>query len=290
MLAGEVVDGIASAGQCDFVTEVAAPFPLRVICQMMGVPRSEEPTVLACSNRILSGGDSEFVGDGTHPLLAFVESAMTLIGMMEELGTHRVEHPVDDLTSALVNADVDGASLSRQELGSFFVELVIAGNETTRTAITHALWALTQFPEQRERWLEDFEGHAGTAVEEIVRWASPVIWMRRTVCEPTELSGVALEPGDKLILYYASANRDESVFEDPAHFDVLRDPNPHLGFGAPGPHFCLGAHLARREIRTLYRELFQRLPDVVATGEPDRLQSNFINGIKHLPCAFTPIA
>jgi len=165
---------------------------------------------------------------------------------------------------------------------------VTAGNETTRTAITHGLWALTEHPDQRALWQADLEGRSATAVDEIVRWASPVIWMRRTVAEETELSGEQLKPGDKVLLFYNSANRDEEVFEDPTRFDILRDPNPHLGFGAAGPHFCLGAHLARREIKVMFRELLRRLPDIVATSEPDRMRSSFVNGIKHLPCAFTP--
>jgi cytochrome P450 len=165
---------------------------------------------------------------------------------------------------------------------------VTAGNETTRTAIAHGLWAFTQFPEQRAIWQSNFEGVAPSAVEEIVRWASPVIWMRRTVSEPTVLSDTQLEEGDKVLLFYNSANRDEEVFEKPEQFDVRRDPNPHLGFGAAGPHFCLGAHLARREIKVIYRELFRRLPDIAATSAPDKLRSSFVNGIKHLPCSFTP--
>jgi len=150
------------------------------------------------------------------------------------------------------------------------------------------MWALTEHPDQRSVWQADVEGVAPSAVDEIVRWASPVIWMRRTVAEDTVLSGEKLRPGDKVVLFYNSANRDEEVFDDPFRFNVLRTPNPHLGFGAAGPHFCLGAHLARQEITVMFRELFRRLPDIAATGEPDRLRSNFINGIKHLPCAFTP--
>jgi cytochrome P450 len=287
-VAKEVVDGIASQGSCDFTTEVAAPFPLRIICEMMGVPPTDEATVLACSNTILSMGDPEYIPEGTHPLHAFLEAGATLTAMMEELGAYRREHPVDDVTSSLVHSEIDGDALSHQELASFFVLLVTAGNETTRTAIAHALWAFTQFPDQRDAWTADFEGRATTAVDEIVRWASPVIWMRRTVSEPTELSGTPLVPGDKVLLFYNSANRDSDAFDDPYRFDVLRNPNPHLGFGAAGPHFCLGAHLARREIKVIYRELFRRLPDIAATSEPDKLRSNFVNGIKHLECAFTP--
>jgi len=163
---------------------------------------------------------------------------------------------------------------------------VVAGNETTRNAISHALWAFTEHPDQRAIWAGDFDAVAPSAVDEIVRWATPVIFMRRTVTQETTLSGHTFVEGDKCILFYNSANRDEDVFTDPQRFDVLRQPNPHVGFGAPGPHFCLGAHLARREITVMYRELFRHLPDIHATGEPDRLRSNFINGIKHLPCAY----
>jgi len=286
-VAREVVDVVAPDGECDFATEVAAPFPLRIICEMMGVPPSDDAEVLRCSNMILSGGDPEYIPEGVHPVTAILEAGATLTAMMESLGAYRVEHPVDDLTSALVNSEVEGDALTHQELASFFVLLVTAGNETTRTAIAHGLWAFTQHPDQRALWQADLEGRAQGAVDEIVRWASPVIWMRRTLAGPTELSGTQLAEGDKVLLFYNSANRDEEVFEDPFRFDVLRDPNPHLGFGAAGPHFCLGAHLARREIRVLFRELFRRLPDVEATAEPDRLRSSFVNGIKHLPCAYT---
>jgi cytochrome P450 len=289
-VAREVVDTIASDGGCDFATDVAAPFPLRIICEMMGVPRADEGAVLRCSNTILSGGDPEYVGGDptTNPVFAVMEAGATLTAMMEELGAHRIEHPADDITSALVNSEIEGDALTHQELASFFILLVTAGNETTRTAIAHATWAFSQFPDQRALWQADFEGRAATAVDEIVRWASPVIWMRRTVSEPTTLSGTELQAGDRVLLFYNSANRDSEVFDNPYRFDVLRDPNPHLGFGAAGPHFCLGAHLARREIKVIHRELFRRLPDLAATSEPVRLRSNFVNGIKHLSCAFTP--
>ncbi|HET7406459.1 MAG TPA: cytochrome P450, partial [Mycobacteriales bacterium] len=176
-----------------------------------------------------------------------------------------------------------------QELGSFFILLVVAGNETTRNAIAHGLHFLTQNPDQKQLWLSDFERYAPTAVEEIVRYASPVAWMRRSVTRDYTLEGGhELKEGDKVLLYYWSADRDEEVFTDPLRFDITRDPNPHVGFGGPGPHFCLGAHLARREITVMFRELFRRMPDIHAAGEPDRLLSSFINGIKHLPARWTP--
>jgi len=185
-----------------------------------------------------------------------------------------------------VTANIDGESLTDQELGSFFILLVVAGNETTRNTIAHALDLFTRHPEQRALLLEDFEGRIAGAVEEIVRYASPVIWMRRTATRDTTLNDHDIKAGDKLVLYYWSANRDETVFTDPARFDILRSPNPHVGFGGPGPHFCLGAHLARREVSVMLRELFTRLPGIRAAAAPDRLESNFINGIKRLPYAY----
>jgi cytochrome P450 len=175
-----------------------------------------------------------------------------------------------------------------QELSSFFVLLVVAGNETTRNAIAHGMKALCDYPEQRAIWAADFEGVAPTAIEEIVRWATPVIHFRRTATRDTEIGGQQIRAGDKVVLWYNSGNRDERVFADPFAFDVRRAPNEHVGFGGPGPHYCLGAHLARREMTVMFRELFRRLPDLHVSGEAELLASFFINGIKHLPCEFTP--
>ncbi|HAM03207.1 MAG TPA: cytochrome P450 [Acidimicrobiaceae bacterium] len=287
-VAADIVERVAPQGECDFVTEVAARLPLKVICDMMGVPESDYDRVFHCSNVILSSGDPEYVPDGDDVVLAFLNAGNELASLMEDLASYRLEHPTDDLTSDLLHANVDGESLTHSELASFFILLLVAGNETTRNAIAHGLWALTEHPEERARWWADFEGVAPTAVDEIVRWASPVIFMRRTLTAPAVLSDQPLEEGDKVILFYNSANRDEDVFAHPYRFDVGRSPNPHVGFGAPGPHFCLGAHLARREITVMFRELVRHLPDITATAEPARLRSNFINGIKHLPCALSP--
>lgn len=281
-VAAETVTRAEEAGTGDFVTDIAAPFPLQIICDMMGVPASEYATVLACSNVILSMGDPDIIPVGTDPVVAFLEAGATLTAIMEDLGKYRVENPIDDITSALVNAEIESEKLTSQELASFFVLLVTAGNETTRTAIAHGLHALTQFPEQQQRWINDLDGLTSTAVDEIVRWASPVTWMRRTLSQDYTLSGVDLAAGDKVLLFYNSANRDESAFVNPEIFDLGRTPNDHYGFGAPGPHFCLGAHLARREISVMFRELLTRHPAVVSVGEPAQLESSFVNGIKRL--------
>jgi cytochrome P450 len=285
-IADEVIRKSMDGGSGDFINDVAAPFPLEIICNMMGVPESEFATVLKCSNIILSAGDPELVPEGTDQILAFLEAGATLTGIMEELGKYRLDHPIDDITSALVNAEIESEKLSQQELASFFVLLVTAGNETTRTAIAHGLHALSEYPDQKARLIADYEGLAKTATDEIVRWASPVIWMRRTLAVDHTLSDFELKAGDKVLLFYNSANRDDEAFVDPFTFDVGRTKNDHYGFGAPGPHFCLGAHLARREITVMWRELLHRAPHIHATGGPSQLASSFVNGIKHLPYSF----
>ena len=254
---------------------------------MMGIPPSDFANVLRCSNVILSNGDPEYVPEGTDPVAAFLQAGQQLTELMQTLADERIREPLDDLTTALITTNIDGEALTHAELASFFVLLLTAGNETTRNSISHALWAFAEHPDQRPFGRPTQPG-GHHRVDEVVRWASPVIWMRRTVTEDTVLAGEQLHTGDKVLLFYNSANRDEDVFSDPYRFDVRRSPNPHVGFGAAGPHFCLGAHLARREIDVIWRVLFDRLPDIAAVGEPDRLRSNFINGIKHLPCRFTP--
>ncbi len=289
LVANDVIDRVAPLGGCDFVVEVASRLPLEIICDMMGIAASDYDTVFNASNVILSSGDPEYVPEGSDPMAAFMMAAQQLNVLMIDMAGHRREHPTEDVTSALVNTNVEGEALTDTEVAAFFILLVVAGNETTRNAISHGLLAMTQHPDQRALWQADPVGIAATGVDEIVRWGSPVIWMRRTVASDTVLGGTELHEGDKVIMFYNSANRDEDVFEDPFTFDVRRDPNPHIGFGAAGPHFCLGAHLARQEIDVMFRRLFERLPDIAATGEPDRLLSPFINGIKHLDCTFTPV-
>ena len=281
--AREVVAGVRGKGVIDFVAEVSSPFPLIVVCDLMGIPPSERSMVLEQSNIILSGGDPEFIPEGSDPVAAFLEAGQHLAALMHELRAERLARPTADLTSALVNTTVDGEQLTPEELASFFILLAVAGNETTRTALSHGVRLLAENPDQRAVWTADIEGVTPTAVEEIVRYASPVTWMRRTLTRDAELSGHQLHEGDKVLLFYGSANRDEAVFDDPDRFDVRRDPNPHVGFGGPGPHFCLGAHLARREITICFGELFRQLPPIELAGPPVPLRSSFVNGIKHLP-------
>ena len=286
--AGVIVDDLLKTGPCDFVQHVSARLPLKIICEMMGIGEEHYDMVLRNTNIILSGADPEFISEDINEALTqILTSGGDLAALVTGLAEERHAHPTDDLVSSLATANIDGEQLTPAELASFFVLLVVAGNETTRNAISHALLLLTEHPDQRELLLADIDGRIGPAVEEIVRYVSPVIWMRRTLTADTVMNGHAYQGGDKVLLMYQAANRDESVFGPTAgQFDITRWPNPHVGFGAAGPHFCLGAHLARREITAILRELLTRVPDIRAAGEPDRLLSSFINGIKHLPCDF----
>ncbi|MFB4287626.1 cytochrome P450 [Nonomuraea sp. ATR24] len=283
----KIVDDLLAKGPgCDFVTEVAARLPLKIICDMMGIPERDYGFVFDRSNIILGGFDPEYTGPDLGQLAEkLLTAGMELQQLVQDLAAHRAEHPTNDLTSSLVNANIDGEQLTLQELGSFFILLVVAGNETTRNAISHGLRLLTTNPDQRALWLSDPEARTATAVEEIVRLASPVNFMRRKVTRDHTMNGHLYRKGEKAVLYYWAANRDPAVFEDPERFDITRHPNPHVGFGGPGPHFCLGAHLARREITVMFRELLRRVPGIEG-GTPDRLHSSFINGIKHMECAF----
>ncbi|MHB1138525.1 MAG: cytochrome P450 [Microthrixaceae bacterium] len=289
----EVIDDMCEQGEVDLVEALSQPFPLLVICDMMGIPRSEFATVLDATNVILGAGDPDMLGGSTDIVTALLEAGMTLTALMGELAEDRRKNPQDDLTSALVHNELGEDMLSPEEIAPFFILLAVAGNDTTRTATSIGMHLLSQHPEQRRIWQDDPDGVTATAVEEIVRMASPVTFMRRTVTRPLTLSGQDFAEGDKLVMFYGAANRDPRAFEDPERFDVRRDPNPHVGFGGPGPHFCLGAHLARRELSVVFRQLFSRLPDIEVVGEPTYLQAAgvpLVGGIKHLPVRFTPSA
>jgi len=285
-VATAVVDDLLATGPCDFVSNVAAKLPLKIICAMMGIPDDQYDMVLANTNIILSGADPEFMSeDMDQAVIQLLGAGQALAELVTSLAAERAQAPANDLISALVTANIDGEQLTSAELASFFILLVVAGNETTRNALSHALTLFTAYPDQRALLLADLDGRLEAAVEEIVRYSSPVIFMRRTLTRDYTMNGQDYRKDDKVVLFYYAANRDETVFADPDRFDITRWPNPHVGFGGPGPHYCLGAHLARREIRVMLRELLTRVPDITA-GEPDRLLSSFINGIKRLPCNF----
>src|SRR3984957_8652961 len=285
--AAAIVDDLLKTGPCDFVQHVSARLPLKIICEMMGIGDEYFDMVLRNTNIILSGADPEFISENMETAITqLLTAGKDLADLVTEIAADQAANPQDDVITALATANIDGEQLTPAELGSFFILLVVAGNETTRTAISHALNLFTHHPEQRALLLEDLEGRLPGAVDEIVRFASPVIFMRRSVTRDCTLNGHEFRAGDRAVLFYWAANRDESVFTDPGKFDITRSPNPHVGFGAAGPHFCLGAHLAKREITVMLRELMTRVPTIRATAEPDRLLSSFINGIKHLACDF----
>jgi cytochrome P450 len=288
-VAAGIVDDIAARGTVDFVVDVAAALPLKIVCDLMGVPESEFKFVFERTNVILGVSDPEYAPEGVDQLTALLTAGGDLANLMQEVAAAKKGGDGSDLTSQLMNAELADDELSPSDLASFFILLVVAGNETTRNAISWGLKYLTDNPDQQALWAEDFEGVGPGAVEEIVRLASPVTYMRRTALADTEIGGQKISEGDKVCMFYLAANRDPQIFDDPHRFNVLRDPNPHVGFGGPGPHYCLGAHLARREILVMFRELFSRLPDLRADGEPDLLLSSFIHGVKHLPASFTPV-
>ncbi|MHB8684946.1 MAG: cytochrome P450 [Dehalococcoidia bacterium] len=278
-----IIDNVARRGACDFVSDVAADLPLQVIAEMLGVPLEERHRVFEWSNRLIGFDDPEFATspeDGK-------QAAAELFMYAHALATQRKQAPRDDLISVLLQAEVDGEALSEPAFDAFFILLVVAGNETTRNLISGAMQAFIEHPEERERLIRE-PSLMPVAVEEMLRWVSPLIYFRRTATRDTEIRGQRIREGDRVVMYYPSANRDEDVFEDAGRFDVARTPNPHLAFGGGGHHFCLGASLARLEIRVMFEELFRRLPDIELAGTPRRLRSNFVNGIKHLPVRFTP--
>ncbi len=284
----EIVTRLERRGSGDFVAEAARELPIHVICSMLGIPRERRGYVLSRIDVMTeySGVRGEMHRLATARLLlgnlrAIVDLRRFVVG----LGRQRRRDPGDDILSALVTADVDGERLSLRELGSFFDLLLVAGNETVRNAASHGLVLLSEHPGQRERLAADPDALMGTAIEEIVRMCSPIIQFRRTLTRDHELRGHPLPAGSKVVLFYGSANRDEAVFDAPDAFDVGRRPNPHVGFGGPGAHLCLGAHLARRELGALFRAVLARLPHLRTAGPAVPLRSSFDHGIVALPYA-----
>lgn len=284
--ARQIVDELAPLGQCDFVSQAAARLPMLTISDMIGVPESLRDGVTATANAMVGWNDPDVLGDRTPEELLF-GSVIELTGVALEMAERRRKQPTDDLMSALVHTEVDGERLDDAEIGAFFVLLSVAGNDTTRHTTSHGLLALTEHPDQRAELAADLAGGIDVAVEELVRWASPVMTFRRTATQDTELAGQTVAAGEKVVLFYHAANRDPAAFEDAASLDLKRSPNHHVGFGGGGPHYCLGASLARTQLRAIFTELLSRLPDIEA-GPPEYLVGNFINGIKRMPCSFTP--
>jgi cytochrome P450 len=276
-----VVDDLVGAGDIDVVTACSARLPMMTISEMLGVPASDRETVAHAAEKLFSMSDDEY-STLEERAADTVNEMMFLSNCGVELAKFRRRHPGHDLMTSIVNAEVDGHRLTDDEIGAFLVLLASAGNDTTKQTTTHAMLALVANPAQRDWLKEDFDARIGPAVEEFIRWASPVMQFARFATTDTEIAGTRIKAGDKLGLFYCSANRDDSAFASPHTFDVARAPNPHLGFGGGGPHFCLGNQLARTELRNLFRELLTRLRRV-EFGEPSYLQSSFVHGIKHLP-------
>lgn len=281
-LTREIIDAVAERGECDFVTDIAAELPLHVIADMMGVPPSDRHMMFEWSNRLIGFDDPEYQASFDDGKLAAAEVYL----YANQLAVERRNQPKDDLTSVLMNAEVDGEKLTELEFDLFFLLLMVAGNETTRNLISGGMRTLIEHPEQRRRLVAE-PALMPAAVDEMLRFVSPVMEFRRTATRDVELRGQRIREGDKIIVYYVSANRDEDVFPEPDRFDVGRTPNEHLAFGI-GEHFCLGSNLARLEIRVMFEELMRRLPDMELAGPVERLRSSLINGIKRMPVRFTP--
>lgn len=276
-----VVDDLVGAGEIDFVAACSARLPMLTIMEMLGVPAADQPAVANAAEKLFSMSDDEY-STLEERAADTVNEIMLLSATGVELARFRRSHPGDDLMTSIVNAEVDGKRLTDEEIGAFLILLASAGNDTTKQTTTHAMLALWHHRAQREWLTADFDGRIGTAIEEFIRWSTPVLQFARFATADTEINGAPVSAGDKVGLFYCSANRDEAVFTDPQVFDLSRSPNPHLGFGGGGPHFCLGHQLAKTELRQLFRELLTRLNDI-EFGEPDLLHSTFVHGVKRLP-------
>ena len=281
-----ILDDIAARGSCDFVVDVAAQLPLAVICEMMGVPKSDWPLMFELTNKLLGSGDPEYRKDGESSYETAAGGHRQMFEYFSGQVAQRRRQWKDDLVSVLVDAEIDGDTLSDEEILYFCSMLIAAGNETTRNAITGGLLALFEHPEQRARLMHSPD-LLSAAVEEMLRWVSPVIHMARTATRDTVIRGTPIAAGERVVMWYPSVNRDEDIFPAPECFDITRHPNEHLAFGI-GEHFCLGAGFARLEMRVMFEELLRRLPDIDRAGPPQRLRSAFIGGIKHLPVRYTP--
>jgi cholest-4-en-3-one 26-monooxygenase len=270
--ARQIVAAAAAEGKGDFVEQVSCELPLQAIAGLMGVPQEDRMKLFHWSNQMVGDMDPEFANNDA------ISASVELITYGMQMAAERSANPGEDLVTKLVQADVDGHKLSDDEFGFFVILLAVAGNETTRNSITQGMMAFTDFPDQWELFKRD---RPGTAADEIVRWATPVTSFQRTALVDTELAGVPIKKGQRVVMFYRSANFDEEVFEEPLRFNILRDPNPHVGFGGTGAHFCIGANLARMTIDLMFNAIADAMPDLTSLAKPERLRSGWLNGIKH---------
>jgi cytochrome P450 len=284
--AKQLVDDIAEAGQIDFAVDLAEKLPMITFCEIMGVPRDRWEDTIAAAQGIVGWADPDVL-QGRAPDEVQIEAASVLHEIAGEMYEERLRNPTDDLFTALVQAEIDGEKLDEAQLGAFFVLMSVAATDTTKHTSSYAVLGMTRQPEQRAWLLEDFDGRIDRAIEEFIRYGTVVMTFRRTAIEETELCGQQIMPGDKVVFFYGSGNRDETVFENPGEMNLARDPNPHCGFGGGGVHFCLGSNLAKSMLRALFYEILTRIPDFKASN-PTYLGTNFMRGITHLDFAFTP--
>ena len=270
--AQQIVREAAAVGSGDFVEQVSCELPLQAIAELLGVPQDDRDKLFRWSNEMTAGEDPEYAG--VDPAMSSFEVITYAMKMAEERG----KNPTDDIVTQLIQADIDGEKLSDDEFGFFVIMLAVAGNETSRNSITNGMIAFSQNPDQWELFKKD---RPETAVDEIIRWATPVSAFQRTAGEDTELSGVKIKKGDRVVMSYRAANFDDEVFEDPYTFNILRNPNPHVGFGGTGAHYCIGANLARMTVGLVFNAIADNMPDLKPIGEPERLKSGWLNGIKH---------
>jgi len=276
--AGAIADAAAQQGSGDFVEQVSCELPLQAIAGLMGVPQDERKKLFDWSNQMVGDVDPEFASNDA------IGASVELIMYAMQMAADRSANPRDDLVTKLVQADVEGHKLSDDEFGFFVILLAVAGNETTRNSITHGMHAFTEFGDQWELYKKL---RPATAVDEIVRWATPVTSFQRTALADTELGGVKITKGQRVVMVYRSANFDEEVFDDPMAFNIMRDPNPHVGFGGTGAHYCIGANLARMTIDLMFNAIADAMPDLTPLGKPERLRSGWLNGIKHWNVDYT---
>jgi cholest-4-en-3-one 26-monooxygenase len=276
--AGAIAEAAAQQGSGDFVEQVSCELPLQAIAGLMGVPQDERKKLFDWSNQMVGDVDPEFASNDA------IGASVELIMYAMQMAADRSANPRDDLVTKLVQADVEGHKLSDDEFGFFVILLAVAGNETTRNSITHGMHAFTEFGDQWELYKKL---RPATAVDEIVRWATPVTSFQRTALADTELGGVKIKKGQRVVMVYRSANFDEEVFDDPMAFNIMRDPNPHVGFGGTGAHYCIGANLARMTIDLMFNAIADAMPDLTPLGKPERLRSGWLNGIKHWNVDYT---